>query len=122
MKYFARVEPEVRDPAAISAACRRLKLPEPTAGTFHLLHSLATGLAVRLAAWRYPLVCDVQSGSLAYDNHGGMWGDERALDAFLQAYAIEKTRLEARRRGDAVTEQPLPGGAVKLILHAGEAS
>ena len=121
MSHLVRIDTQVRDQAAVAAACERLKLPAPASGTFQLYAEAATGLAVQLAYWRYPLVCQLETGALAYDNFGGAWGDERALDQFLQAYAIEKTRLEARRSGYVVTEQPLAAGAVKLTLHVGDA-
>ena len=121
MSHLVRIETQVRDQAAVTAACERLRLPAPVPGTFELYAEAATGLAVQLPDWRYPLVCQLETGALAYDNFGGAWGDERALDEFLQAYAIEKTRLEARRSGYVVTEQPLAAGAVKLTLHVGEA-
>jgi len=47
------------------------------------------------------------------------WGDQQELDRFLQAYAIEKTRLEARKRGHTVMEQPLSNGSVKLTIQVG---
>lgn len=121
MSHLVRIETQVRDQAAVAAACLRLELPPPERGSFELYAASATGLAVRLPGWRYPLVCDLASGELAYDNFGGAWGDERALDGFLQAYAIEKTRLEARRNFYVVTEQPLASGAVRLTLHMGDA-
>jgi hypothetical protein len=65
------------------------------------------------------VVCQTKSGELSYDNYGGAWGDPARLDEFLQAYAIEKASLEARKQGYAVTEQPLAGGAVKLTVHVG---
>jgi hypothetical protein len=41
------------------------------------------------------------------------------LDRFLQAYAAEKTKLEARKQGYTVTEQQLADGSLKLhILEA----
>jgi len=36
------------------------------------------------------------------------------MDGFLQAYAIEKAKLEARRKGYSVTEKKLPNGSIKL--------
>ena len=119
MSPVVHIEPPVRDKAAVAAPCRRLKLATPTAGTFALHGGQASGLAVRLTDWRYPLVCHLDAGALSYDNCGGKWGDERALDQFLQAYAIEKARLEAYRSGYVVSEQPLAGGAIRLTLHAG---
>jgi len=34
----------------------------------------------------------------------------------LQAYAVEKSRLEAHRRGHSVTEQPLADGSIRLTI------
>lgn len=121
MSHLVRIETQIRDEAAVFAACDRLRLPAPTNGTFQLYAEAAVGLAVQLREWRFPFVCNLETGAIAYDNFAGAWGDERSLDQFLQAYAIEKTRLEARRNGYVVTEQPLAAGAVKLTLHVGEA-
>ena len=41
------------------------------------------------------------------------------LDKFLQIYAVEKSRLEARRRGHQVTEQALADGSIKLTIQVG---
>lgn len=84
--------------------------------------SPALGFAVRLPDWHCPVVCRTASGELAFDTYGGARGDRSRLDEFLQAYAIEKTRLEARRQGHAVTERQLAGGAVKLTIHVGGAA
>jgi hypothetical protein len=44
------------------------------------------------------------------------WGAQRELDRFLQAYAVEKTRLEARRQGHSVSEQALADGSISLTV------
>lgn len=120
MSHIVRIRTQVRDAAAVTAAASRLELPPPETGTFALYASAATGLAVRLPGWRYPIVCQLAAGELAYDNFEGAWGERAQLDRFLQAYAIEKTRLESRRSGYAVTEAPLADGSVKLTIHLGE--
>ncbi len=119
MSHIVRIETQVRDPAAVRTACARLGLSAPEEGTFQLFTEQAVGLAVRLPNWQYPVVCHTETGQLSYDNYGGAWGDPARLDEFLQAYAIEKASLEARKQGHAVTEQPLAGGAVKLTVHVG---
>jgi hypothetical protein len=53
---------------------------------------------------------------VTYDNFGGRWGDQKHLDRFLQAYAVEKCRIEARRRGHQCAEQTLADGSVKLTI------
>jgi hypothetical protein len=119
MSHIVRIETQVRDPVAVRSACARLGLAAPEEGTFQLFTSQATGLAVRLPGWNYPVVCHAETGELAFDNYGGAWGDRARLDEFLQAYAIEKARLEARRQGHAVTEQRLASGEVKLTIEVG---
>ena len=76
----------------------------------------ATGWQVRLPKWRYPVVCDIATGELRYDNYGGHWGDQSHLDQFLQSYAVEKASLEARKQGYIVTEQALADGSIKLTV------
>jgi hypothetical protein len=122
MSHIVRIETQVRDPVALTAACTRLGLSPPERGTFQIFSASAAGLAVRLPNWQYPLVCQIDSGQLCYDNYGGAWGDQQELDRFLQAYAIEKARLEARRAGHTVTEQSLSDGSVKLTIQVGGGS
>jgi len=116
MSHIVKIETQVRDPVAVKFACDRLGLPTPTTGTFSLYHSRESGLGVRLRHWRYPVVCDTTTGKLAFDHFGGRWGDPQRLDELLQAYAVEKAKLEARRRGHSVVEQPLADGSIKLTV------
>ena len=122
MSHIATVHTEIRDAAAVRAACRRLALQEPMQGTFQLFSGEATGLAVRLPDWHYPVVADLSTGTLKYDNFNGRWGEQRHLDSFMQAYAVEKAKLEARRAGHVVTERPLPDGSIKLSINLGGAA
>lgn len=116
MSHVVQIQTEVRDPAAVQAACKRLTLAPPSQGTFELFTNTVTGLAVQLPGWQYPVVCDVASGQVQYDNYGGRWGEQAKLDQFLQTYAVEKTKIEARRKGHAVFEQPLADGSIKLTI------
>ncbi len=122
MSHIVQIQTEVRDPAAVHAACRRLDLPEPVFGTTQLFSGEATGLAVQLPAWGYPVVCDTATGKLHYDNYDGDWGDPQQLDRFIQAYAVEKAKIEARKRGHSVTEQSLADGSIKLTVNVGGAA
>jgi hypothetical protein len=119
VSHVVQIRTEVREPAAVAAACRRLGLPAPEHGTATLFSSEAAGLLVRLSGWLYPVACDTGTGALRYDNHNGRWGTEEHLGRFLQAYAVERARIEARRRGHSVVEQPLPDGSIKLTVTVG---
>ena len=50
------------------------------------------------------------------------YGNPEHLDRLLQAYAVEKATLEARRRGHSVLEQPLPDGSIRLTIQVGGAA
>lgn len=116
MSHIVTVPTRVKDPVAVAAACQRLELPAPQEGTATLYSGEARGLCVQLPGWRYPAVIDTASGTILYDNFNGHWGEQKHLDQFLQAYAIEKARLEAQQRGHTVTEQALPEGYVRLEI------
>ncbi len=122
MSHIVQIETEVRDAVAVGAACQRLKLEAPTQGTAKLFSSSATGVIVKLPGWRYPAVFDTQSGQARYDNYGGRWGEQVQLDHFLQGYAVEKAKLEARKKGHTVTEQSLADGSIKLTVSVGGAA
>jgi len=116
MSHIVQIKTQVRDPAAVAAACARLKLPAPAHKTVKLFSAEATGLAVQLPGWRYPVVCNLATGALQYDNFGGHWGEEAQLHKFLQSYAVEKAKLEARKAGHTATEQQLADGSIRVQI------
>ena len=122
MSHIVQIKTEVRDGIAVQAACQRLGLEAPVLGTVTLFATEATGLLVRLTGWIYPVVFDTRSGQVRFDNYGGRWGEQAQLDRFLQAYAVEKATLEARRKGHTVTEQTLDNGSIKLTVTVGGAA
>lgn len=116
MSHVVTIECEIRDPAALAAACRRLGLAEPVRGKATLFVTEATGWIVNLPGWRYPVVVDTDARQLHYDTYEGRWGEQTQLDRLMQAYAVEKLKLESRRAGHVITEQPLPDGSVRLTI------
>lgn len=122
MSHIVTIQTQVRDPAAVVAACQRLGLEPPSQGTAELFSGEATGLLVKLPDWLYPVVCDTATGTLHFDNYEGRWGEPQHLDRFLQAYAVETARMEARRQGYSVSELSLPDGSVKMIIQVGGAA
>ena len=122
MSHTVEIKTEVRDPTAVAAACRRLQLPPPVAGVTRLFAESVSGLAVQLPGWRYPVVCQPLSGDIKYDNYQGRWGNARELEKFLQAYAVEKALLEARKQGHSVHEQALADGSIKLTIQVAGAT
>jgi hypothetical protein len=116
LSHIVQIKTQVRDAEAVRAACRRLGLAEPVQGTTRLFSGEASGLAVQLPGWRYPAVCQLDTGQVQFDNYGGSWGEQKELDRFLQNYAVERAKIEARRNGHSVTEQQFQDGSVKLTI------
>ncbi len=119
MSHIVSIQTKVRDRDAVAAACQRLGLPSPTHGTVSLFSGEATGLIVNLPGWQYPAVIDTQTGEVKFDNFEGHWGDQQHLDRLLQIYAVEKAKLEARKKGFTVSEQALNDGSIKLQIIEG---
>ena len=118
MSHIVSIRTQVRDPIAVASACDRLQLPAPVQGTAKLFSSQASGLLVQLPRWRYPVVIDTAKGEIAFDNFNGRWGEQQHLDRFVQIYSVEKTKLEARKQGHAVSEQTLSDGSIKVQIVA----
>ena len=116
MSHIVSIKTQVRDTAAVAAACRRLALPEPVHGTADLYSGQATGLLVQLPGWLYPAVIETATGTLRYDNYNGAWGDEQQLHRFLQAYVVEQARIEARKKSYLTTEQSLADGSILVDI------
>jgi hypothetical protein len=116
MSHVVTLKTEVCDAAAVRAACQRLNLPAPVQGKVRLFSGEVEGLAVQLPDWTYPIVCDTTSGHVKFDNFNGRWGKQEHLDKFLQVYACERAKAEARRRGHQCTEQTLADGSIKLTI------
>ena len=120
MSHVVTIRTEIRDLAALRHACRRRGLSEPEWETTRLFSGEATGYCVNLPNWRYPVICDLESGQIKFDNFEGRWGEQHELDGLKQAYAVAKACLEARRHGHTVMEQPLADGSIKLTIKVGE--
>lgn len=122
MSHVVQISTQVRDANAVRAGCVRLGLEQPVEGEVRLFSETVSGLAVRLREWRYPVVFNLATGETKFDNYQGHWGEQERLDEFLQAYAVERATLEARKNGHSVTEQLLEDGAIKLTVNVGGVS
>ena len=116
MSHIVTVRTQVRDPLAIQSACSRLKLPAPVYGSAKLFVTEKIGWVVKLIDWRYPIVFNTNTGEVEADSYEGRWGRQEKLDEFLQAYAVEKAKIEARKAGHTATEQLLADGSIRVCV------
>jgi len=122
LSHIVEIKTEVRDEAAVKSACTRLQIPTPENRTVRLFSATATGLCVQLPGWNYPVVCNLATGQVSFDNYNGHWGEQKHLNAFLQAYAVEKCRIEARRKGHTCSETRLEDGSIRVSVKVGGAA
>jgi hypothetical protein len=122
VSHIVEIKTEIRDEQAVKAACARLNLPQPEHKTARLFSASATGLCVELPGWSYPVVCNLQTGQVQFDNYGGHWGEQSRLNQFLQAYAVEKAKIEARKKGHTCAETCLQDGSIRVTVRVGGAA
>ncbi len=145
MSHIVTVSVELRDLAAVKAACQRMgwQLVENQrtfrwygryVGDFPAFEKQLRSLgiktedygkcthAIKVPGCEYEIGL-VQKGSQfipLWDSWctGGLdkIATENGMGGFVQAYAIEKAKLEARRKGYQVTEHKLPNGSVRLSI------
>ena len=118
MSHLVTIKTKVHDPGAVAAACDRLKLAPPVEGSAQLFSGEVRGFIVRLPGWQYPVAIDTHTGTVQFDNFEGQWGEQKELDRLLQAYAVEKAKIEARRKGMTCNETLLQDGSIKLQIAA----
>jgi hypothetical protein len=116
LSHIVTLTVEIKDVSALQAACGRLALAEAVFGKTSLFSGEVEGWAVKLPDWQYPVVCDVAQSKLHYDNFSERWGKQQELDRFLQAYAVERARAEARKKGCICHEETLVDGSIKLTI------
>jgi hypothetical protein len=122
LSHVVEIKTEIRDEAAVKAACVRLQIPTPEHKTVRLFNATATGLCVQLPGWSYPVVANLATGQLQYDDYNGHWGEQKHLNSFLQGYAVEKAKIEAHKKGHRVSETRLQDGSIRVTVRVGGAA
>ena len=122
MSHIVEIKTEIRDEQAVRAACTRLQLAPPEQKAARLFSTTARGLCVQLPGWNYPVVINLQTGQTQYDNYQGHWGEQKHLNSFLQAYAVEKAKIEARKKGHSCSETRLEDGSIRVTVKVGGAA
>lgn len=140
MSHIAKIELEVRDLGVLKAACSRLGLSFVQGqrqhrwfGRFVGDSPLPVGVSrSELGRCDHAILipgCDYEIGVVkvagAYELRWDTW--ERKLEETVgkgagllkQAYAVEKTRIEARKKGYHVLETKQPDGLVRLRVCMG---
>lgn len=117
MSHTATIQTQVTDLTAITTACKEMGLPLPVhQDKVHFGGTVQSGICVKLPGWHYPVVIDLKTGSMKYDNYGGAWGAQEHLSKFMQTYGVAKASAIARAKGYMVQRTTLTNGSVRLTV------
>ena len=47
------------------------------------------------------------------------WGNQSHFDRFMQIYAVEKAKIEARKQGHNISERAMQDGSILVQVHVG---
>ena len=100
-----RIVSTMHDPVALAATCQRFGLAPPTEGSRLYDAREAFGWVVRLPGLRFPLVCDLLSGLIAYHPCDGAPQRYALIIRLIRCYYDIKAGME-RAASDPLA--PLP--------------
>lgn len=122
MSHFATVQTQIRDAAALRAACSELglALEDNAVARGYGTNKVKGDLVIRLKGPYDIAVIKQDDGNygLTTDWWGGHVEREVGKDygRLLQLYAVHKAQAEARRKGLTCRRQSLGDGSVKLVI------
>jgi hypothetical protein len=116
MSHCTTIDVKMKDITVLKNACKELGIDcvENTNVDF-FDGKREHGTKIKLPNWRYP-VCVKSNGEIIFDNYEGNWGDIKELNTLKQRYAVEKTKLVAKKNGYTFTEKKV-GNDIKLFVN-----
>ena len=119
MSHVVTVKLEIKDVEALRAACNRIDGAELVNNGdlmdlgMYTRGSEKQGIGLQLEGWNNHVMIVPETGEVRYDNYNGRWGAQEKLDELVQAYSVEKVKLEAMMHGHVVTEEYQENGDIK---------
>jgi hypothetical protein len=102
LSHTVAIRTEMKDEAALRAACKELGYPEPQQGVHKLYgHQTATGLGVMVPGWHYPLVINTQTGEIKSE-YGFEQEAAEQIKKLTQMYGAQKAMQLYRAKGKRV--------------------
>lgn len=123
MSHIVKIQAKITDETAVLSAAEAMGLEHPHyEKDVKVYQARKTGLCVDLPGWTYPIVIDLATGDVSYDNYNGHWGKISELEKFTQAYAVEKVKLDAYANSfmveETVVEEGEYAGWTELMLES----
>jgi len=122
MSHFTTVNTQIRDIAALRAACTELGLEviENAEARGYSSNRIRGDLVIRLKG-PYDVALQRQPDG-CYALHADLWQGRveselgTGFGRLKQLYGVHKATLEARRKGMSVRRQPIDNGSIRLVM------
>ena len=105
MSHIVTVATMIKDERAVQRALQIMKLEPAKHGVFTVFSNKVEGLGFKLPGWNYPVVADLSTGKVQYDNYKGTWGKQEEFDKFQQRYALEAAKSAADDAGQTYSAE-----------------
>lgn len=118
MSHMVEVAVKMTNKKAIINAAKALGVAtkEVSNMKFYRSEDTATGTAVYLSGWKYPMVIE-KDGNIKMDNYNGSWGSNDRLNEFKQEYSHEALKIKLRLQRKRFTSEKINGKyKVKIAL------
>ena len=89
MSHTLKIKVEIKDETALRTASERTGAKVLGEGSHRLYGGVSNGFGVQLPGWQFPVIVNLQTGELSYDNYGGNWGNQGTLDTLIHEYSTE---------------------------------
>lgn len=114
MSHIAKVDIQFKDHKCLEEAAKRIGVRTERVKNYRFYDgTIASGTAVYLDGWKYPVVVK-EDGEAVYDNYNGSWGTEDKLNKLKQHYGVEVAKKQAHLKGYTCTETVTADGKIKL--------
>lgn len=119
MSHTVKRRTQCTDLVGCTRAAQRMGAEILGQGRHKLFGDTHSGLGIKLPQWNYPIVVNLATGEISFDNYNGRWGDLERLNDFKQGYTVEMGKKTAEEKGHQVQELVLPNGEIELQIHIG---
>lgn len=118
MSHVVKQQASFTDKAALRQACQTLKFPfkEGRQQIKTFSRSIQGDFAIQLPGWKYQAAVDTATGQIAYDNYGGVWGEQQYLEDLNQEYNLVLREQWAEGEGYYTERVPQASGHVQLQI------
>jgi len=110
MSHTVSIQTQIKNPEILKKAVEELerllnkRVRIVKEGNFEVeffdgFKKVKNGIAIKIEGWKYPIVIDLDTGEIFYDDYRGRWGNVEDLKKLKQLYSLETILDIAKKQG-----------------------